>query len=595
MTGLDFRNTNSLWSSILAESLYRLGLRTAVICPGSRSTPLTVALARHHGIEAIAILDERSAAFFALGIAKRTGRATALVCTSGTAGANFYSAVIEAHESRVPLLVLTADRPPELRHCNSGQTIDQQKLFGDFPNLFLELAIPSVEPSRLAYLRQTLNHAWARSHTPVHGPVHLNLPFRDPLPPIPDPAVMEREEQFDSELFFAALEDLEPPALVPAALPNAVKTWLKCDRGIIVAGVAQPTNPEAYCRAIARLANTLHWPVLAEGLSPIRNYASYFPGLVSTYDALLRSPERASSLHPDMVVRIGETPTSKILRQWLEETDPLQWVLDGGDRNVDPTHSRTVHLSLTAEQLAKTLPAPNPLLEPSSSAYLNDWIEAERQMREVIDGQMASPYPFEDSRQHASPEKELFEGKVAWMLPQVLPPQTPLFIANSTPVRDVEWFWKPGDRHIQPFVNRGANGIDGTLSTALGMAHGYRSSVLLTGDLALLHDTNGMLVSRQLRGHLTIVLINNNGGGIFGLLPIAQFEPPFEEFFATPQSVEFSNLCAAYGISHELITSWEVLGDRLQTLPESGVRVLEVQCDRHQVVARRKTFWSSIR
>lgn len=610
MTGLDFRNTNTLWSSILAETLVRLGLKTAIICPGSRSTPLTVALVRHPAVETIPVLDERSAAFFALGIAKRTGRAAVLVCTSGTAGANFYPAVIEAHESRVPLLVLTGDRPPELRHCNAGQTIDQQKLFGDFPNLFMELALPSVEPDRLAYLRQTLYYAWGRSHTPP-GPVHLNLPFRDPLPPLPDPAVMRLEESFNSEPFFAALENSELPALVPAALPDAVKTWLKCDRGILIVGVAQPTNPEAYCRAIARLADTLHWPVLAEGLSPIRNYASLFSGLVSTYDALLRSSDRASSLRPDLIVRVGETPTSKVLRQWLQDIPAHQWILDGGDRNLDPTHSRTVHLPLAVEQLAATLPAPNTLLKASNPGYLKDWIEAEQQMRTQIDEQMVSPDPFGDSMAEtasdavensilttdAAPHQEpsLFEGKVAWFLAQSLPVQTPLFIANSTPVRDVEWFWKPGDRQIQPFVNRGANGIDGTLSTALGMAHGYRSSVLLTGDLALLHDTNGMLVSRQLRGHLTIVLVNNNGGGIFGLLPIVQFDPPFEEFFATPQSVDFVSLCTTYGVEHELITSWKMLGDRLQTLPKSGIRVLEVPCDRHRDVARRKTFWSSVR
>ncbi|MGB3495262.1 MAG: 2-succinyl-5-enolpyruvyl-6-hydroxy-3-cyclohexene-1-carboxylic-acid synthase [Elainellaceae cyanobacterium] len=629
MTGLDFRNTNTLWSSILAESLYRLGLRTAVICPGSRSTPLTVALARHREIEAIPILDERSAAFFALGIAKRTGRATLLVCTSGTAGANFYGAVIEAHASRVPLLLLTADRPPELRHCNAGQTIDQQKLFGDFPNAFLELALPSVEPDMLAYLRQTLCHAWARSHAPVPGPVHLNLPFRDPLPPIADPTVLELEANFDSERFFAAFDDSEPPILLPATLPDAVKAWLKCDRGLIIAGVAQPINPDGYCRAIARLSDTLRWPVLAEGLSPIRNYAAQFPGLVSTYDALLRSPDRAASLRPDLIVRIGETPTSKVLRQWLQATQARQWMIDGGDRNLDPTHSRTVHLPFTIEQLAETLPVPNAfvpnafvpnaLLDISGSGYLKDWIAAEQQMRTQIDHEMASSDPFnpgiksgtldyshsEFSSQSASnphpqtdtgfnQEPPFFEGKVAWLLSQCLPVQTPVFIANSTPVRDVEWFWKPGDRQIQPFVNRGANGIDGTLSTALGIAHRYRSSVLLTGDLACLHDTNGMLVSHQLQGHLTIVLINNGGGGIFGFLPIAQFNPPFEDFFATPQTVEFATLCAAYGIEHESITSWEMLADRLHTLPDSGLRVLEIVCDRHQDAARRQAFWSSI-
>lgn len=607
MTGLDFRNANSLWSSVLVETLYRLGLQTAVICPGSRSTPVAVAFARHSGIETLPILDERSAAFFALGVAKRTGRATVLVCTSGTAGANMFPAVIEARESRVPLLVMTADRPPELRHCNAGQTIDQQKLYGDVPNFFAELALPSVEPAMLAYLRQTLCHAWMRSHTPVLGAVHLNLPFREPLPPIADAAVMALEANFDAEPFFAALEDSSPAAsLRPAALPDAVKTWLKSDRGVIIAGVAQPLDPDSYCQAVARLADTLRWPVLAEGLSPVRNYASWFPGLISTYDALLRSPKRARWLSPDLVVRLGETPTSKVLRQWLQERSPLQWIIDGGDRNLDPTHGRTVHMALTLEQLTAALPAQNPLSQPPKTEYLCGWLEAEHQFKELIHEEMSIATPPRHGEAHSGassselplkPSASLFqesigfEGQVAWLLSQRLPANTPLIIANSTPVRDVEWFWQPSDRHIQPFVNRGANGIDGTLSTALGIAHRYRSSVLLTGDLALLHDTNGFLVSRQLVGHLTIVLINNNGGGIFGLLPIAQFEPPFEEFFATPQAVDFAQLCAAYGIQHQRITSWEMLCDRLQTLPSSGVRMLEVRCDRRQDAARRQHFW----
>ena len=200
---IDFRNTNTLWASILVETLHRLGLTTAIICPGSRSTPLAIAFAQHQHIEAIPVLDERSAGFFALGIAKKLRLPVVLVCTSGTAGANFYPAVIEAKESRVPLLILTADRPAELRECHSGQTIDQVKLYGHYPNWQTELATPSLELGRLNYLRQTVIHAWERAISPAAGAVHLNLPFRDPLAPVLQPEAEAFKSQFQPEIFFA--------------------------------------------------------------------------------------------------------------------------------------------------------------------------------------------------------------------------------------------------------------------------------------------------------------------------------------------------------------------------------------------------------
>lgn len=570
---IDFSNTNSVWASVLVETLQRLGLTKAVVCPGSRSTPLTVALAQQKLIEAIPVLDERSASFFALGLARQSSLPVALVCTSGTAGANFYPAVIEARESRIPLLVLTADRPPELRDCNSGQTIDQQKLFGSYPNWYAELAIPALDMGMLAYLRQTIIHAWQRSHSPTPGPIHLNIPFRDPLAPIPQLEAQSLATNFSTEDFFTGITP--PPSLTSHLLTPQLSSlpltqWQEDSRGIIIAGPAQPQFPKDYCGAIACLSQALGFPVLAEGLSPLRNYADLNPYLISTYDLILRNQPLAEQLTSKIVIRVGETPTSKELRGWLTATQPKQWVVDGSDRNLDPLHGKTTHLRLSVEQLAQTLPK---LLPPDKkqllplSSYLNLWKTAEAKVRQTLDQTLTSM-------------DDLFEGKVAWLLSQVLPPATPLFIANSMPVRDVEFFWKPSNSKVQPFFNRGANGIDGTLSTALGTAHQNQSSVLLTGDLALLHDTNGFLLRNKFRGHLTIVLINNNGGGIFQMLAIAQFEPPFEDFFATPQNINFAKLCATYNVEHELICSWNKLKQKLNSLPIDGIRVLEIQTDR---------------
>ena len=564
---IDFRNTNTVWASILAETLSRLGLTTAVICPGSRSAPLAIAFAAHAEIAAIPVLDERSAAFFALGIARQQKLPVVLVCTSGTAGANFYPAVIEARESRVPLLVMTADRPPELRDCNAGQAIDQHKLYGSFPNWQTELALPSLDLSLLAYLRQTLIHAWERSLYPAPGPVHLNLPFRDPLVPQPDPNAQTLTLTFDSKTFFS---HLCPPALPPC--PSAPLPLLPAN-GLIIAGAAQPRSPEHYCKAIAHLSQALGYPVLAEGLSPLRNYADLNPNLIATYDLILRNPRLAEKLIPAAVIRIGEMPISKQLRTWLAETQPRQWIVDPDGRNLDPLHGKTTHLRTSIESLAASLPPDS----APDSAYLERWCNAETQVRQAVDQKMAAIVTK-------------FEGKAAWLLSKVLPPETPLFVSSSMPVRDLEFFWMPGNSRVLPFFNRGANGIDGSLSTAIGIAQHQQSSVMLTGDLALLHDTNGFLLRHQFVGHLTIVLINNNGGGIFEMLPIARFDPPFETYFATPQSIDFARLCATYDVAHEIITDWDHLAQRLNPLPETGIRVLEIQTDRKADAQWRQQF-----
>ncbi|MEG4226078.1 2-succinyl-5-enolpyruvyl-6-hydroxy-3-cyclohexene-1-carboxylic-acid synthase [Microcoleus sp. N9_B2] len=586
---IDFRNTNTVWASVLAETLQRLGLTTAVICPGSRSAPLTIAFAQNKKIETIPILDERSASFFALGIAKKSYFPTALICTSGTAAANFYPAIIEARESRIPLLIFTADRPPELRDCHAGQAIDQVKIYGNYPNWQAELAIPSASRGMLDYLRQTVMYAWERSQFPTPGPVHLNIPLRDPLVPVPDPAVEALETEFNSEDFFAGLEPIvvaetstpPSPPLLRGGERSAFRQWQESEKGIIIAGVAQPQDAEKYCSAIARISQLLNWPVLAEGLSPLRNRAQLNPHLISTYDIILRNRELAEKLRPEIALQIGDLPTSKELRNWLDKTQPKRYIIDPAHHNFDPLHGQTIHLRTSVENLATNLatkltPVP-PLTKGGlggvqtspSNEYLQLWRNAEIQVRQTID-------------QKISEINNIIEPKVSWLLSQILPPATPIFIANSMPVRDVEFFWKPNNLEIKPFVNRGANGIDGTLSTALGVAHRNQSSILLTGDLAFLHDTNGFLIQNKFVGHLTIVLINNNGGGIFEMLPVAKFDPPFEEFFATPQDINFARLCATYGVEHEIIDDWELLKQKLLALPNNGIRVLELLTNRRK-------------
>ncbi len=560
---IDFRNSNTIWASVLVETLSQLGLKTAVLCPGSRSTPLTLAFAHHSNIESIPILDERSASFFALGIAKRSGLPTVLVCTSGTAGANFYPAVIEAKESRVPLLILTADRPPELRDCHAGQTVDQVKLYGNYPNFQTELTVPALDLGLLRYLRQTLIYAWERTLTPIPGIVHLNIPFRDPLYPAIETEAQEFSSQFPAH-FFANIKVSQTEQNKIQSF-NHLETWKNCSEGIIIAGVNQPQHPQVYCQAIAQLSQILNYPVLAEGLSPVRNYAHLNPNLISTYDLILRNSNLAQKLTPKIVIQIGDLPTSKQLRAWLETTEPDYFILDPTYQNLDSLHGKTTHIRYSLEQIHHFIK--NALIPKSCSKYCQLWKDLEAKTRFNLN-------------QTLETINTLIEPKVAWLISQILPAQTPLFIANSMPVRDVEYFWTPNNLQIQPFFNRGANGIDGTLSTALGVAHRQQSSILLTGDLALLHDTNGFLLRNYFTGHLTIILINNNGGGIFEMLPISQFDPPFEEFFATPQNINFAQLTKTYNIDYEFIQSWEQLKQRLNPLPNHGIRILEIQTNR---------------
>jgi 2-succinyl-5-enolpyruvyl-6-hydroxy-3-cyclohexene-1-carboxylate synthase len=551
---LDFRNINTLWASALVDTLEHLGVSLAVVCPGSRSTPLAVAFAQSTKISAIPVLDERSAAFFALGHGKRTGQPAVVLCTSGTAAANFYSAVIEARESRVPLLVLTADRPSELRDCHAGQTIDQLKIYGNYPNWQAEIAVPTVE--LLTYLQQTITYAWERTLIPNGGAVHLNLPFRDPLSPVVQPEILALAEQIF--LKFPDVPEINRKAILDWRIPAA---WSE-PRGLIVAGIAQPADPLAYAQAVNDIALALGWPILAEGLSPLRQYFS--EQLVTTYDLILRQPELAVELQPTVILQLGDLPTSKELRQWLAAVRPQTWILEASVQNVNALHLDATYLRSTVVDLAEKLQTVLPVNLTTTNSYIERWLKLDRQVRAEIDLTMLKL-------------ETLCECKIPWLLSQVLPPETVVFVANSMPIRDMEFFWRPNQQRYRILGNRGANGIDGTLSTALGALHQHdQPGILITGDLSLLHDTNGLLLRQQFQGSLTILLINNNGGGIFGMLPIGQFDPPFTEFFTTPQNVDFATLCGAYQIPHQRIESWSMLQTKIAQLGVPGITCWEI-------------------
>ncbi|MBJ7898764.1 MAG: 2-succinyl-5-enolpyruvyl-6-hydroxy-3-cyclohexene-1-carboxylic-acid synthase [Cyanobacteria bacterium RI_101] len=567
---LDSRTVNSLWCSVLAETLVRLGLAQAVLCPGSRSSPLTLALARHPQIETLPALDERSAAFFALGLAKAGGKAVALVCTSGTAAANFFPALVEARMSQVPLLVLTADRPPELRHCRAGQTIDQVKLYGAYPQWQAELAAPENGLERLQYLRQTLVYAWEQAHWPRRGVVHLNCPFREPLAPPPEGEPLELPPGFDPETFFSALAPAFPvvtPQLTSAVPPLPPK-------GLILCGYCLgDLDPET----VGALARRLGYPVLGDGISPLRNgYLGDYP-LISRYDFILRSPETARNLQPQAIIQIGEPPTSKELRDWLSRQTAPVYILEPTGENPDPLHRPSQVWRCSPQVWLNALPEGEPA--PESLDYCQAWLAAERRCQAQMD-------------QALRKTEELLPGTVFAQLPRLLPPGAQVMVANSMPVRYLEYFWPPNPQKISLYVNRGANGIDGTLSTALGLAQGGAPTFLLTGDLSLLHDTNGFLLAPIFRGRLTIILLNNQGGGIFEFLPIAQSgeRELFETYFAAPQNVDFAQLCRVYGAAYTRIASLAELRRALTSESTAKIRLWEIPVDRRREAPELQTL-----
>lgn len=565
---LDFRNINTLWSSLIVETLSKLGLEYAVISPGSRSTPLTIAFAQHQHINTIPVLDERSASFFALGIAKRTKKPVVLVCTSGTAGANFYPAIIEARYSHIPLIILTCDRPHNLRNCHAGQTIEQVNLYGSYPQWQTELSLPSQDFNDLFYLRQNIIYGWEKSLFPSKGVVHFNIPFDEPLAPI---LTLNLTQDIQEKIKQNLIDNFPPPTVKMSYgddnLENYFHHWQKFKKGIIIAGVDKTSSDIIYCHLLAKLATSLNFPVLGEALSPVRNYSDINENLVINYDFILRNPQYDQELIPDLVILWGEYPTSKELRRWLNHHKVLTYIVTENYDNLDALHTNSIHVRLNHESFDKILFDTLTIPTDKDKDYLNKWLSLEKQFAVKIRKKLVNTV-------------ELFEGKISWILSQYLPENTPVFIANSMSVRYAEFFWQKNNRQLRVYFSRGANGIDGTLSTALGIAYHNQPTVLLTGDLAFLHDTNGLLINQKFEGSLTVILVNNNGGGIFEMLPIANYGDVFEDYFATPQQVDFSSLSHTYSVNYQLISNWLELQSLLINLPSQGISIVEIKTHR---------------
>jgi 2-succinyl-5-enolpyruvyl-6-hydroxy-3-cyclohexene-1-carboxylate synthase len=561
------------------DELARCGMRAACTSPGSRNTPLVLSLAREQRLRCHSHVDERCAGFFALGLAKASGLPVAVTCTSGTAAAELLPAAIEAHEARVPLLLLTADRPPELRENGGGQAIDQLKLLGGAAKWFFEVGTHDASPERLRWMRTLACRAYWTALEGRPGAVHLNFPLREPLvteEELPDDDSGRPDEQPYVSRPRTRLVDRTTPGALHGLLAGA-------QRGVVVAGRHERNTPLG--KAAAAFAQTAGWPLLADPLSGARRG----PAAIAHYDALLREESFARWAVPDLVLRVGDLPVSKPLRSWLAGLDGVRQVaLDPEGAWQDPASALSDCLALDpVEALTRATDA----LAPSQEDWLCSWRSADELAAEAILGVVAAG--------------GLSEPAVAAELGVLLGEDVTLFVASSMPVRDIETFWPARADPPRVLCNRGANGIDGTVSSAFGAAAdsgppgGPNRVVLLIGDVALAHDIGGLLAARRSELRLTIVLINNDGGGIFDFLPVASTgmadEHTYTTHVATPTGLDFAQAAALFGLVHE--RAQDVAGFRValeRALEREQASIVEVRTSRAANVQLHRDVWSAV-
>ncbi len=570
-------NRNTLWARVLADAWALLGVEHVCVGSGSRSAPLVEAFARDDRFFVHPHVDERSAAFFALGVGAATGRPAIVVTTSGTASANLLPAIVEASQGEIPLLAVTADRPASLRLSDANQTIDQVRLFGGYPRYDVDLALPEMTEEALTRLRMTASEAWAATLGPAHGPAHVNVQFEKPLEPtlvpgdVPEGWVANRDPSSDPMI------ELAPRADASGALRRQLAHFR---RPLMVCG---PAHDPEWGRAALRLARAMGAPLIADPLSGARFGPEAEAYTVGGADLFLASDRVAEALKPDVIVRVGAAPvTSATVLRFLGRQHPgapAQVVVAPAIRFND-------HLGVASHALVGD---PVSTLDGAGGAARSEdgWLARWRALDEAV-------------RQAVAPAVggEWFEGAVAATIADLLPAGATWFIGNSMPIRDVDAFAGRRTAEVRTIGLRGASGIDGNVSAAIGAAVARgKPAVALLGDLTLLHDVNALFAQRRIDVSLQIVVLQNRGGGIFHMLPIREHDPPFTPYVVMPHAVDFAAVAQAAGIPHRPIASLDVLREALDVgFGVPGIQMLELAVEREQnwerrnaVVARART------
>ena len=555
--------TTATFCATLVDEWVRLGVAHAVVSPGSRSTPMAIALASNSKIALHVFHDERSASFAALGIGLQSGTPAVLLCTSGTAAAQFFAAVIEANYAHVPLLVCTADRPPELQGVGAPQTINQTNLYGTFVRKFIDVGL--ADDAKSSKWRTIARDAFSATVGVNRGPCHVNLPFREPLVGVAGSL---------------PVADSHSPVRMSADVATAserkkLSLALRAERGIIIAGngIDQP-------RFILELAAKLRWPVVADPRSNCRvaPESSHGAMVASCADVVLRHQPSAESLKPTVVLRIGDPPVSKVVNQWLAQCGAEHIAVTQQPSLVDPDKVVTTHIVGSFNEL---------FMEMSRGAdsrpeteWIGAWKRCEKNARTALDEEL-------------SKQTQLTEPLCAVTVSEAIAAGTNLVVSSSMPVRDLEWFAPPRDG-VRVFSNRGVNGIDGVVSTAVGVALSSKSpTALLIGDIAMLHDSNGLLNLIRRDAQLKVIVIDNEGGGIFSFLPQAQAMEgdQFEQLFGTPHSVDFAALAKTHGIAFTWVATAEELR---RELGNPATSMIGVRTDRSKNVDDHNALYSAV-
>jgi len=569
---MDPTNGNTALASAFAEELARSGLRLAVVSPGSRSTPLAVALWRQPEIEVAVIVDERSAGFFALGAAQAGGEPVALLCTSGTALVNYHPAVVEADESGIPLLVLSADRPPELRGIGAGQTIDQIKTFGASVRWFSEVGTHEADDGGLLHYRSVACRAMSKARGEVRpGPVHLNLPWREPLAPVPNEGAVTASDPLALEgrgtrpLTAVTKIDLEPSVFLLDEMAGHIGDAIS---GVIIAG--RQLDPELR-EPLAHLARVSGFPILADPTSQLRCGPHDRSHVVAAYDLLLRDERFARAVAPELVLRFGEMPTSKPLRAWLADSGADEIVIDPYGGWNEPTNRAAAILRADPTELASGWAARLEGLEGRERPLPDRWLEAEQVAQSALDSVFAGEDGITEPALHRALGAAHCDGDL-------------VYTSSSMPIRDQEAFLAAPNTDVLFLSNRGANGIDGLVSSGIGAARASgRPTTIVTGDLGLLHDLGGLAALREVSTPVRVVVIDNAGGGIFHFLPqeAAMPEDEFEALLGTPRGVNAAKAAALFNLPHRRLDSLDELPDALA----AGTGLIEVKTDRRANVA----------
>ena len=525
-------NPNTLYANTFVDALIAAGLKRVCLAPGSRHTPLVLALARHRdAIDLFSHLDERSAAFFALGLALASDEPAAVVCTSGSAAANFFPAIVEAHQSRVPLIVLTADRPPELRASGANQTIDQVKIFGDYVNWFYDAPLPEADPPPVAL--RNLRTLAARAYDIAarqRGVAHINWPFRKPFEPGLDDAALLAIDKTPPTQF------AEPTRAGHSGLPALLTEDLLARPGIIYFG-------HGSCRSKAERERLLPWARRLSAISGFPIFAEFTsnmrcPGAIGTYESFMTSAAVELS-QVEVLIRFGAPPLSKAMQDFLGGASLRHYIhCSRASEWADDSHSVTERLSIepaTLDSKEWDALAPGSKRKGAWGKYL---AKADSVARQVI----------ADEIEHGP----WFDGTVLYDVADLTPAGAALFAGNSLPVRHLDQFGLPSGAPFIAYANRGASGIDGNVSTAIGIGAAQKGSPLVAvlGDITLYHDMNGLLALQRCGAPATIVLLNNEGGGIFHRLPVRAFEPHFSDYFITAHGLDFARVAALYRLNY---------------------------------------------